>query len=250
MPDGSYVIGGYPAVKQADGTITYADPTLAARAASRAADGDDEGVALALNDDGGTDLDALVADIRAMQPAAYVPDIEDMQHMDLPELRSVFVRVGRNAGPSLLSELVDVDALDDATIAALVGGVWTAAEYPENGATADEWVGWFRAAGEGQIIHDERGPIPAPTEVPVLYRGGKLRDRMSWTSDIEVARKFARGIAFRPTDGTVWRIADLPPELVLARVDGRRESEWVIDIASYTGVPEVVELPDRRDDRP
>lgn len=171
-------------------------------------------------------------------------DIEAAMDMTVDELRSLLIRLGRNSGPAALGYMTDEDALDDATIAALVGDVWAAAEYPENGATADEWVAWFRTAPSGMIAHDDGTPIPAPTEVPVLYRGGTIRDRMSWTSSLEVARKFARGIAFRPTDGTVWAIRDLPPELVLAHVDGRNEHEWVIDIQAYTGEPEVIELPE------
>ncbi|MGZ9829533.1 hypothetical protein ACXYTP_21695 [Tsukamurella ocularis] len=167
--------------------------------------------------------------------------------MTLDELRDAVLSLPRNDGPQLLADLDDegVTRLAPELIAAVVGNVWAAVEYPENAVAAAEWAAWFRTAGSGRIIHDERGPIPAPTEVPVLYRGGKLRDRMSWTADIEVARKFAEGIAFRPTDGTIWAIRDLPPELVLAHVDGPKEAEWVIDIAAYAGVPEVVEESDR-----
>lgn len=165
--------------------------------------------------------------------------------MSPDELREAVIRMDRNDGPQLLADLDD-EGLTDAIpemIAAVVGNIWAAVEYPEDAADAELWTRWFRTAGEGRIIHDARGPIPAPTTVPVLYRGGKLRDRMSWTSDLAVAQKFARGIAFRPTDGTVWKIADLPPELVLAHVDARNEREWVIDIAAYAGEPEVVEHP-------
>lgn len=186
------------------------------------------------------DMGALAAEIRAAQPVPNLPDTDDMWDMDVDEIRSVFMRMDRNHGPAFLSELVDEGVLEGEAVAALVGHVWTMVEYPEDAAAYDEWVEWFRIAGEGRIVHDERGPIPAPTIVPTLYRGGKLCGRMSWTSSREVAEKFARGIAFRPADGTVWAVRDLPPELVLAHVDGRNEGEWVIDIQGYTGTPEIV----------
>ncbi|WP_175400037.1 hypothetical protein [Tsukamurella pseudospumae] len=44
----------------------------------------------------------------------------------------------------------------------------------------------------------------------------------------------------RSTNGTIWKLADLPPEVVLAHVGGRNESERVVDVAAYEGEPEVV----------
>ena len=65
----------------------------------------------------------------------------------------------------------------------------------------------------------------------MLYRGApaRYRRRWSWTSDIEVARKFASGALWEsPESSQVWT-ATVPPQHLFAVIDGREEAEYVVD---------------------
>lgn len=72
-----------------------------------------------------------------------------------------------------------------------------------------------------------------------MYRGAprELRDRMSWTADIEMAKQFAYGGIRGRQTGEVW-VAEAHPEALLAYIgsDGRGESEYVVDPDGLSGI--------------
>jgi len=73
--------------------------------------------------------------------------------------------------------------------------------------------------------------------VPVLRRGG-MPEGVAWSTDIEVARFFARRFATGAPEPI--HKATVAPEHVLARFFGRGESEVFADPRTLTGVEVVV----------
>lgn len=100
--------------------------------------------------------------------------------------------VGRNDAPALLFDLYYglPKTLDVAKYPSVVASVWSGAEYPATNLEVGAWLDLFPAAG---YTHDGL-PAPQPTDSVTVYRGchHERRFGMSWTSNLETARWFAR----------------------------------------------------------
>lgn len=139
-------------------------------------------------------------------------------------------RVGRNSGPALLFDLHARGAIDISANPSVVALVWSGPEYPERCLEPAIWIRFFKLAGytyNGQ-------PAEPPTEPVGIYRGATYEGRfgMSWTTDIETARKFAfEGMRGRPR-GAVCA-ATVEPAGLLAYIDEKRpgEAEFVVNPA-------------------
>jgi hypothetical protein len=151
------------------------------------------------------------------------------------ELESQLLRAGRNNGPGLLFDWWFGGELTVEQLHALLPGVWEMAEWPSRHLTRDAWILMFRTAG---YCSSPPG-LPAPTSPTTVYRGctpGRRRG-MSWTTDLDQARWFARRfLHVLDTPRTEVVTMDVPPELVLARCEGRGgtdglsvEAEVVVD---------------------
>lgn len=70
---------------------------------------------------------------------------------------------------------------------------------------------------------------PRPRKPVRLYRGADETNRLgwSWTTDLDIARWFA-GRPIWPSPGQVWTVT-VQRSALLARIDGRSESEYVLD---------------------
>jgi hypothetical protein len=141
------------------------------------------------------------------------------------ELSRLIGLAGRVNGPDFLAEaLVDGKVTND-TVTALVGEVWSSAEYPDRELDHDTWRWLFDVAGftvEGQ-------PAARPTEPMTLYRGSvpERRTDWSWSRDRSVAERFAAGVRGR-APGRLW-VCSAPPAHMLAINTGRDEDEVVVD---------------------
>lgn len=141
------------------------------------------------------------------------------------DLSAQILRAGRINGPALLFDAWYSDQITPGTLAALIGDVWSMAEYPDRALDRETWVEMFQAAG----YTADGKPAEKPTEPIRLWRGSTPARRrlMSWTTDRAVAAKFAAGIRGRAV-GRVWTIT-CPPAALLAANTGRGESEYVVD---------------------
>lgn len=141
----------------------------------------------------------------------------------LENVETALCRVGRVRAPHLLDYLGP--RLDDSVIAAVVGGVWSAAEYPNRAMRRKDWRYLFGRAG----YTVDGVPSERPENALRLYRGSipERRRCWSWTDDLEVAKVFAHGLRGRER-GKVWT-AVVKPSRLLARINDRKESEYVVD---------------------
>lgn len=115
----------------------------------------------------------------------------------------------------------------------MVTDAWSAAEYPERVGDlgcmpAYLWVQLFT---EGGYTNDGESAAP-PTEPVTLYRGAvpKRWFGISWTSNLELAQRFASTMNGR-LPGHVY-VFQAPPDALLAFIGkriGRDESEYVIN---------------------
>ncbi|WP_131813448.1 hypothetical protein [Mycobacterium kubicae] len=149
--------------------------------------------------------------------------------IDAETFSAAISTLGRNKGPALLLDLHYGRTLDLKAYPGVVAEAWSSAEYPERALIPRNiWVHLFRTAG---YTHDGKPAIP-PAETLTLYRGctSPGRRRMAWTSDFEVARRFAHHQIRGRAHGHVYAI-DAPPDTLLAFIHetGREENEYVID---------------------
>jgi hypothetical protein len=188
--------------------------------------------------------------------------------MDMATFDECAASVGRNAEPKLLFDFVrgQVLKLSPATARAVVSA-WSGAEYPERALWPAEWIRYFTRIG---YTHDGQ-PAERPTEPVTLFRGcvpdpvvdqetGQRRAGgrfgMSWTTDLELARRFAYdGLRGRP-EGNVYTTR-LEPQHLLAYLgpSERDESEFVVNPVGLRDdaiVPMTLcaESPDSRSARP
>jgi hypothetical protein len=134
---------------------------------------------------------------------------------------------GRNAGPWLLHHARCRRVISNATISAVTADVWSAAEYPQDSLLQVDWLDLFNTAG---FTIDGR-PADRPERPTLLWRGSvpRLRRRMSWTSDRELAENFAlAGFRGRP-QGTVYQTEAPPKALLCINHTSRQESEHVLN---------------------
>ena len=134
---------------------------------------------------------------------------------------------GRNARPWLLSFARCSRVISDATITAVTADVWSAAEYPQDWLRQVDWLDLFTVAG---FTIDGR-PADRPTQPVTLWRGcvPRLRRNMSWTSDRELARKFASAGFRGRAQGALYQTTAPPEALLCINHASRQESEYVIN---------------------
>ncbi|MFI7337097.1 hypothetical protein ACIBUY_04055 [Streptomyces sp. NPDC050085] len=145
--------------------------------------------------------------------------------MNLERFDQVLAWGGRIAGPHLLSEAWDAGVIDGVTVTARIGDVWSLAEFPDAALGHARWRELFRVAGFTRNCE----PAERPDQPLELWRGSvaeRCRD-WSWSTDHELALKYARG-GYRRPPGRLYRMVAPPPAL-LAAYDGRGESEYVVD---------------------
>ena len=165
--------------------------------------------------------------------------------LDLTNFRKYSAAVGRNSAPALLFDLVYIDeSLDVARVPGAVADAWSSAESPERALESDTWTELFMRAG---YTVDDR-PAERPSEPVRVFRGCTAdliydevhdcdvdpRFGMSWTTDVEMARRFASGIRGR-RPGNVYA-AVVQPEHLLAYLgpEHRDESEFVVHPAGLS----------------
>lgn len=149
------------------------------------------------------------------------------QHLTTEQLEKLISRAGRNYGPRFLSEAYFEAKVEQPTVRALVGGVWSSCEYPDRQLDHDAWRWLFHVAGftvDGDPAVRPAGPVE-------LWRGSvpERRTDWSWSSDRRIAEKFAAGIRGR-APGRLYRLV-CPPEALLAANNDRSEAEFVVDTA-------------------
>lgn len=135
-------------------------------------------------------------------------------------VRALLRSYGRNNGPVLIWAWCSSGLVVGAAVREWILPVWSWSEYPGDLGT-QRWVKLFRATGyvsDGQLA--PLGPI-------TLYRGAVESGKrgMSWTTN----RTVAKGFTVPPRlPGQVWKVT-VPPEAVLARIEGRQESEVIVN---------------------
>lgn len=155
-------------------------------------------------------------------------ELSESVEMSTERFLDLVDRAGREAGPALLDSAFDDDLLDDRTLAAVIGDVWSGASRPEDQLPWATWTAMFTRVG---YIEDGR-PVDRPTGDLVLYRAAsdKHRFRHSWTDRLEVAEQFLT-FGDRPRwSPSVWT-ATVPSSQLLARITHirRGESEYVLE---------------------
>jgi hypothetical protein len=150
-------------------------------------------------------------------------------HMLSPdELETLLGRIGRERTPELLYDLFGGGLLTPLAAARCVADAWSGPDSPERSLSRDQWLELFRHAGYTQ----EGSVAPRPPSPVQLYRGASLgrRGGMSWTSDIEVARLFARMPHVPPDERCVFRARVTPRRLLgYIHFEGRQEAEFIVD---------------------
>ncbi|MCW2899516.1 MAG: hypothetical protein JWO67_1781, partial [Streptosporangiaceae bacterium] len=152
------------------------------------------------------------------RPARY--DYEQLLQADkltTEELDYLIGREGRNSGPSHLSEAYSYCTITADTVTALIGGIWSGAEFPDRHLDRDEWRWLFDVAG----FTVDGKPADRPDRPVLLYRGSvpERRTDWSWTTDRTVAERFAAGSGGRPPARIYVLLA--PPEALLCANTGR-----------------------------
>ena len=139
---------------------------------------------------------------------------------------SALYQVDRVEGPYLLTLGFDEGVVSLEALRAHLAGVWNGAEYPERTLGGMQWRGYFSLIGftvDGQAAERPLGPV-------TLYRGApeEYCEGMSWTSSLDVARRFAFGGLLGRQVGVVYR-ATVSPRRILAVIHHREEAEHIID---------------------
>ncbi|WP_406507649.1 hypothetical protein [Streptomyces sp. NBC_00212] len=142
------------------------------------------------------------------------------------ELQYLIDREGRNSGPGHLAEAVSDGKITNETVAALIGRVWSSAEFPDRHLDRDSWRWLFGLAG----FTVDGKPAPRPTKPIVLWRGTvpERRTDWSWSTDRAVSERYASGgLNYRPP-GRLYTVLAPPAALLCANTE-RGEAEYVID---------------------
>lgn len=92
------------------------------------------------------------------------------------DLDRLVLREGRCAGPGLLAAAYAAGKIEDSTVASLIGGIWSGAEYPDRELDRADW---------------------------------------SWTADRTTAERFAAGAGGRPA-GRIYTLLAPPESLLCA----------------------------------
>jgi hypothetical protein len=145
--------------------------------------------------------------------------------LDQQEFEELLGRAGRVNGPALLFDAWYGESLTHDVLAAVIGGVWSAAEYPNQCLEHETWRELFDAAG----FTIDGVPAERPTASVELWRGSvpERRTDWSWSTDRAVAEKFAAGVRGRKP-GRLYRVM-APPQALLCANNDRSEAEYVVD---------------------
>lgn len=157
--------------------------------------------------------------------AAVEAELAAAERLTTAELEELIGRAGRIYGPEFLDEAYSEAKVTADTVTALVGPVWSSAEYPDRELDRDTWRWLFDAAGF--TVDGQRAPRPA--EPMTLFRGSvpERRTDWSWTRTQAVAERFAAGVRGR-APGRLW-VCEVPPAHMLAINTQRDEDEVVVD---------------------
>jgi hypothetical protein len=142
------------------------------------------------------------------------------------ELRTRLRWAGRVYGPSILFDAWFGNEISRETLTATIGDVWSAAEYPQDALPAFAWIAMFEIA----CYTVDGNPAELPTAPVRLYRGSPYsrRRRWAWTSDLEVAKRFATGQIRGREQGQVY-VVEAPPKSLLCQNNDRKEGEYVVN---------------------
>ena len=152
--------------------------------------------------------------------------VRDSGLQDRDETLSLLLAVGRDSSAHVFVALFEEGLLPEGADA-LVGDVWSMAEFPCRMLELWQWEEMFQWSG---YRHDGR-PAERPADALTLYRGAPARHRggLAWTASREMAEWFAtRNRDQFGWDAKVWTAA-VEPWRLLAHIDDRREEEYVVD---------------------
>ena len=156
------------------------------------------------------------------------------------EFKEQVARLGREAGPKLLQERWTSGVMHASTLAAVIGAVWSMAEFPDDperdrSLSHDAWRDLFDAAG---FTVGGRS-TERPSEALRVYRGAvwERRRLWSWTTDLQVAQAFTGNCLRRhvkdgvPAQSEVWTTLASARSLLARNTtdNARDESEVVVD---------------------
>ncbi|MFF2548299.1 hypothetical protein ACFVUY_37880 [Kitasatospora sp. NPDC058063] len=164
--------------------------------------------------------------------AAVTEAVELGEQLDAERFAELLLMAGRLDGPALIFDAWLGEVINEDTLAAHLGRVWSMAEYPDAALGHDGWRALFDAAG---FTADGRR-AERPAEPVELWRGciPRRRDDWSWTTRRAVAEGYATGTgARRPVTGRLYRVV-APPSALLAHNNGRGEDEYVLDTNGLT----------------
>ncbi|WP_157405120.1 hypothetical protein [Actinopolyspora halophila] len=133
-----------------------------------------------------------------------VGQLRSLGHVCTPqEWESLLVGAGRDYGPVLLQKSWAYQVITQEIVAASIGGIWAMAEYPNQQLPPNTWRDLFQVAG----YTVDGSPASRPETALELWRGSIVRRRRdwSWTSNRQVAERYARGAYGRPA-GTLYRV--------------------------------------------
>ncbi|WP_371592615.1 hypothetical protein [Streptomyces virginiae] len=147
--------------------------------------------------------------------------------VDTDRFRELLGWAGRNNGPALIFDAYADRKISAATLAAVIGGVWSGAEYPDRCIDAPGWRILFRRAG----FTVDGVPAARPEHPVRLWRGSvpERRRDWSWTTERTIAEGYAAGTAARRPQGLVYTVTAPPAALLCANPTERQEAEFVID---------------------
>jgi hypothetical protein len=167
---------------------------------------------------------ARAADDRAVEKT--YEQLLAADHLTADELEYLICREGRNHGPAVLFDAWFGKRIDRDTLAAVIGGVWSGAEYPDQCIDRIGWRHLFRAAG----FTIDGKPAQRPDDPIRLWRGTvpERRTDWSWTTDRTIAEGYANGTAARRPKGRLYTVL-APPEALLCANNCRDEAEYVVD---------------------
>lgn len=133
--------------------------------------------------------------------------------------------VDRNFGPRKLWYWWYCGLIPDDEFQRLLPHVWTCAEFPVASLGSRAWLEMFKDAGFVTDCGASR-----PGGLMTVYRGHDLAHvrGFSWTTDPQRARWFADRFRDRRPPTFVFE-STIPPHAVLAIIDGRNESEVVLN---------------------